>query len=176
MAVACRRVLLDLAVRSGAALRSAAVGDLGADAVAASFDEIHAFQARHTVAAERTVRWSREHCGNIRVALMSRWKASAVIEGIFEESLFASRCVSACAVSYCVYMRSHSVPGMSALEQAAALSTEAQQRLRGLVKQLGLESRLTVHPEAASSAAGNVTVNTAGRSRCTPRQCGGLPV
>ena len=39
-----RRVLLDLAVRSGATLRSAANGDLGPDAFAASFDEIHVFQ------------------------------------------------------------------------------------------------------------------------------------
>lgn len=50
------------------------------------------------------------------------------------------------------------------------MSAEAQQRLRGLVKQLGLASRLTVHPEAASTAAGMVTVNTAGRSRCDAQQ------
>ena len=66
----CRRVLLDLAVRSGATLRSAAIGDLGADAVAASFDEIHSFQVRH-VAVQSTT-WScecgrRSRCSQVRL-------------------------------------------------------------------------------------------------------------
>ena len=49
--------------------------------------------------------------------------------------------------------------------QAAALSEEARRRLDGVVQQLGLASRLTLHPEAVYTATGNISVNTAGRSR-----------
>lgn len=54
--------------------------------------------------------------------------------------------------------------GRSAV-QSAALSDSARGALERLARRLSLTAALRLHPEAASSRASPLTINTAGRNR-----------
>ncbi len=109
---ACRRVLLDLAVRSGATLRSAAIGDLGADAVAASFEEIHSFQVWPPPPhADR--RWPRDHVGDGRMLYDS--VCCGLCGHVRGNATGQSPRAESCKAPDLIYVRSRSVRDMPAL-------------------------------------------------------------